>query len=154
MAKFFPHRELTSKFLKICFEINTEYGPHHNERIYHALLVEKLTRDCLPFISKPKISVYSKDSGKEIGFYVPDFVIDNSVIVELKVSRLPLKQDEIQLLEYLKTTPYEVGYIVNFGTLRLYFKRIIYTNDRKNLLSDKQSLSLRDKQSLLLRNKK
>lgn len=138
MSKYFPYKKLTSKLLKLCFEIHNQYGPHHNERIYHSLLKEKLDREKIPFDSKPKIPVYSKDSGKEIGSYIPDFILDNSILIELKVSQKPLKRDEIQLLEYLKTTPYEIGYVINFGTPKLYFRRIIYSNDRKAFLSDKR----------------
>lgn len=56
-------------------------------------------------------------------------------IVELKALPYNSQNHEIQLSEYTKVTPYEVAYLFNFGMSQLYFKRIIFTNDRKHFLS-------------------
>jgi len=85
----------------------------------------------IKFQSKQKISIYSRDSGKEIGFYVPDLVVDEKIIVELKPTTIIVKRDEIQLCEYIKTSKFELGYLINFGLASLYYKRIIYTNNYK-----------------------
>jgi GxxExxY protein len=138
----FLYKELSYKIIGCCMKIHGEYGPHHNERIYHKLIEEVFIKQKIEFISKPKISVYSRESGKEIGCYYPDFLIDNLVILELKANPMLLKRDEIQLSEYLKIGSYEVAYLVNFGTPKLYFKRIIFTNDRKNFLSFPKSKSV------------
>jgi len=82
----FLHRDLSYKIIGGCINIHNEYGPHHNERIYHKLLEEWLTREEIKYRTKPKIPIYSKESGKEI------------------------------------------------GANRLYYKRIIFTNDRKGFL--------------------
>jgi GxxExxY protein len=133
MTKFL-HKELSYKIVGICIEIQKEYGNFHNERIFHKVLEEKLEKEKINFQSKPKIRVFSKDTGKHIGYYEPDFIIEDIIIVELKAKPITLKSDEVQLSEYIKTTKYEIGYLVNFGIKPLYFRRIIYTNDKKNLL--------------------
>ena len=102
--KKFLYKDLTEKFLGICFAIQNEIGPFHNERIYHSVLKERLNLAKIPFQSKPKIRVYSRKTGKEVGFYVPDYLLDHKVIVEIKAKPL-------------------------------YYKRIIFTNDRKEFLS-------------------
>jgi hypothetical protein len=33
--------------------------------------------------------------------------------------------------DYLRNSKYEVAYLVNFGSKRFYFKRLIFTNDLK-----------------------
>lgn len=116
-------------------ELHREYGPFHNERIYHKGLEEKLNRGKIEYKSKPKIAVYSRDSGKEIGYYEPDLLIENKLIVELKVYPKIIKKHEVQLLEYLKTSEYELGYLFNFGLRSLYFRRIIFTNDNKSFMT-------------------
>jgi len=133
--KKFLYKDLTEKFLGICFAIQNEIGPFHNERIYHSVLKERLNLAKIPFQSKPKIRVYSRKTGKEVGFYVPDYLLDHKVIVEIKAKPFREKKDEVQLSEYLKTTIYEIGYLINFGIKPLYYKRIIFTNDRKEFLS-------------------
>lgn len=39
--------------------------------------------------------------------------------------------NELQLLNYLRATDIEVGVLLNFGK-KPEFKRVVYTNDRKN----------------------
>ena len=115
-------------------EIQKEYGSFHNERIYHNVLKEKFEKEQIKYLSKPRIKVYSKESGSKIGHYEPDFVVENKIMLELKAVPVNIKRYEIQLSEYIKTTEYEIGYLINFGIMPLYFRRIIYTNDKKNLL--------------------
>ena len=48
---------------------------------------------------------------------------------------------ETQLLQYLKTTGYQLGLLVNFGSPRLYIKRLIWTPyPRKSVSNQRKSL--------------
>jgi len=80
----FLYRELSYKIIGICIKIHNEYGPHHNERIYHKLLEEGLTREGIKHQTKPKVPVYSRENGKEIGYYQPDLIVEDSIMLELK----------------------------------------------------------------------
>jgi len=131
----FLYKNLGFKLLGICFNIHNTYGCGHNERIYQSLLKERFEKEKIKFLPQPKIPVFSKLTGKKIGLYIPDFLLEDKIIIEIKATGILLKRQEIQLLEYLKTTPYEVGYLINFGLPKLYYKRFIYTNDRKTFLS-------------------
>jgi GxxExxY protein len=57
-------------------------------------------------------------------------VVENVVIVELKVARLLDSVHEAQLLNYLKATRFEVGLLLNFGN-RPQFRRMRLDNDLK-----------------------
>jgi GxxExxY protein len=133
--KIYLHKDLSYRLVGLCMEIHREYGCVHNERVYHNVLKEKLEKQKLNFLSKPRIIIYSKETGNRIGYYEPDFVVENKVILELKAKPIVIRSHEIQLSEYIKTSEYEVGYLINFGLSSLYFKRLIYTNDRKKFLS-------------------
>jgi len=54
----FLHRELSYKIIGICMEAHNEYGPNHNERIYHKILEEKFGLNGIKYLSKPKIAIY------------------------------------------------------------------------------------------------
>lgn len=69
-----------------------------------------------------------------MGTYRLDLVIDKKVILEAKAMKFTPTKIEQQLYSYLRSTPYEVGYLVNFGSTKLYIKRVIFTNDRKKAL--------------------
>ncbi|MFH0711614.1 MAG: GxxExxY protein [archaeon] len=59
-----------------------------------------------------------------------DFLIEGKVIVEIKAIRELSRQDENQLMNYLRSTDKEVGLILNYG-LRPEVKRRVYDNELK-----------------------
>ncbi|MFZ2969881.1 MAG: GxxExxY protein [Minisyncoccia bacterium] len=126
-------KELSYKIQGVFFEVYNKYGNAYKESIYQKALEEELIKSKIPFISQKSISIYSLESGKKIGSYIPDFVIDDKVIVEIKAQSFIPRAFELQLISYLKVSKYEIGYIVNFGESKVEFRRRIYTNNRKNL---------------------
>lgn len=116
------------------FDIRNSYGPGQKEVIYQRLLYEKLIAKGVTARREVRISIYSEDSGKVVGLYQPDLVIDDFVIIEVKSSRFSTKLDETQLYYYLRNSKYELGYLVNFSTPKLFIKRIVYSNIRKPFL--------------------
>lgn len=118
--------KLSYKIVGLCMEIHNEYGNHHNERIYHNLLKEKFDLNKIKYISQPQIAVFSKTTGKKIGVYIPDFLVDDKIIIEIKAKLFNQRKFSKQIFEYVKITPYKVAYLINFGLPSLYFNRIIY----------------------------
>ena len=116
------------------FEIRNNYGPGQKEIVYVNLIAEWLRKHKVLFEKEKSIKIYSIDSGKVVGLYKPDFLIDNKILLEIKSARVTTKQDEKQLYFYLRNSEYEIGYLINFSTPKLYIKRIIYTNDKKPFL--------------------
>jgi len=125
---------LTFLLRKICFDIRNTYGPGHKEIIYHRLFEKYLQNNKLSYAKEERIKFCDKE-GEIMGIYQPDFVVENKVIIEIKSSRFTSFIYDKQLYYYLRNSIYEVGFLVNFSTPRLYIKRIIYTNDRKPFLS-------------------
>jgi GxxExxY protein len=128
------HKELSYIVQGCCFDIRKEYGPGQKESIYVNLLKEQLESKNISAEKEKTIKIYSYATGKMVGSYRPDMVIDGKIIIEAKSSRFTSKQDEKQLYFYLRNSEYELGYLINFSTPMLYIKRIIYTNDRKPFL--------------------
>jgi len=132
--KKFLYKELGYQLRGCFFDIRKNYGPGQKESIYVNLVAEWLKEHKIPFHKEKPIKIYSINSGKIIGTYKPDFLVDNKILIEIKSARVTTRQDEKQLYFYLRNSPYEVGYLVNFSSPRLYIKRIIYTNERKPFL--------------------
>ena len=116
------------------FEIRKQYGPGQKEIIYHRLLEEKFKKAGLEIERERRINIYSLDTGKIVGTYQPDLIVDNKILIEVKSTISPIKIDEKQLYYYLRNSEYELGYLVNFSTPQLYIKRIIYSNEKKPYL--------------------
>jgi len=56
---------------------------------------------------------------------------EDKIIVEIKAVKNILASSISQLIKYLEFSKYEIGYLVNFGTLHTEIIRRIFTNDRK-----------------------
>jgi len=128
------HQDLSYLIRGIIFEIRNNYGPGQKEIIYQNLFKELLKQKNIKYEKEKSISIFSPDN-KKVGVYRPDFVVEDKIIIEIKASRFTAKVDEKQIYYYLRNSKYEVGFLVNFSTPKLYIKRIIYTNDRKPFLS-------------------
>lgn len=104
------------------YTVRNLYGAGQKELVYQNALAEALQQAAIPF------------------HYRIDFVADEKVIIEVKaVTFTPAKMEQ-QLYGYLRSTPYEVGYLVNLASSKLYLKRVILTNDRKHPSGVTQSI--------------
>ena len=52
-------------------------------------------------------------------------LVDDKVIVEIKASEFMTPIYKAQLLNYLRTSGYSVGLLLNFGKPRLEYKRVV-----------------------------
>ncbi len=129
--KNFLYPELSYQIQGAIFDVSNKYGKGLKESIYQKALAESLIKRGLKFEQQKRINIYSLDTGKILGTYVPDFVVEDKIILEIKASTFTTQQDVRQQQSYLKASTYEVAYLVNFCTEKLYIKRSIYTNNRK-----------------------
>ena len=100
-------------------------GSEHKEIIYHKALAIEFKKNSIPFTQEQSIDV--KYKGKKIGLYRPDFIIDDSVMLEIKVVPVITKAMQDQVYYYVKGTKYKLVLLANFGTSKVGIKRLIYT---------------------------
>lgn len=127
-------KELCYNIQGCFFEVSKKYGKGLKEIIYQNALVEEFEKASLKFQPQKRIDIFSFDTGKKLGVYIPDFIVEEKVIVELKAATFTSKQDIEQQRSYLRISKYEIGYLVNFCTPKLEIIRSIFTNDRKPFL--------------------
>jgi GxxExxY protein len=96
------YKEISYIIQGCCFEIRKEYGPGHKETIYANLLKEYLELKGLKVEKEKPIKIYSTKTSRVVGIYRPDLVVNNSILIEVKASKLTTKRDERQLYYYLK----------------------------------------------------
>lgn len=130
----FLYKDLCHQILGAMFATRNSYGAHQKESLYQKGFSEELQDRHLEFSTEVPIEIVSPKSGKPMGKYRLDFLIDKKVIVETKALAYIPKKIEDQLYNYLRSTPYQVGYLINFASTNLYYKRIILTNNRKPFL--------------------
>ena len=111
------------------FTVYNELGFGHKENIYQKALIKEFEALNIPY--KKEVGLDVKYKSDIIGKYRPDFAIGDKIIVELKSVEFMPKSYEDQLVHYLKTTGYSLGFLVNFGSSRLYIKRLIWINNQR-----------------------
>lgn len=131
MYTFFLYKELTYKIIGLFFKIKKEYGSAQKELVYQNAFAELLQKTYINYRKEVDVPINSLETGKRLGSYRIDFVIEDKIVVELKAMKFTPTKIAQQIFAYLKHTSYEIGYLVNFGSSKLYFKRYILTNDRK-----------------------
>ena len=80
--KNFPHQELTKSIIGIYYNVYNELGFGFLEKVYHKALLIELKNNGYKIDSEKKVNVYYKN--EIVGEYIPDIIINDSVIVELK----------------------------------------------------------------------
>ncbi|VAX31074.1 hypothetical protein MNBD_NITROSPIRAE03-1958 [hydrothermal vent metagenome] len=117
---------LTYKVIGVLYEVHKELGSVHKEIIYHKAIAIELAEKEIPFVEEKPIDVRYK--GKKVGVYRPDFVIDDKVVLEVKVAPAITKAIRDQVYYYVKGTSYKLVLLANFGTSKVGIKRLIYTD--------------------------
>ena len=60
-----------------------------------------------------------------IGYYIPDFIVENRVVVEIKALHGLNDSHLAQVIGYLAVSGCEVGLLLNFGQRSLDWKRVL-----------------------------
>jgi len=110
----FKYTELTEAIIRFFYRVYNKLGYGFQEKVYENAMMLELKKDGFPAVSHYAIEVLYE--GEVIGKYYADILVENKVIVEIKAARSLVKENEAQLLNYLKATDIEVGLLVNFGT--------------------------------------
>jgi GxxExxY protein len=130
------HKSITDAILKVYYEVYNELGSGFLEKVYQNAMYFELKSLGYKVEAQKQIKVYFKK--QLVGEYYSDLLVEDKVIVELKATELLMNVHVAQIINYLKSTPIEVGILLlNFGE-EPEFKRIIYTNDRKNNLKNQR----------------
>lgn len=124
------YKDLSYKLQGLFFDIQNDLGSGHKESIYQKALEKVLIGAEIKFTKEPSIKIYSKKD-EFLGLYRPDFLVEDKIIIELKAIKNIPREELVRVYDYLRNSEYELAYLVNFSSPRIYIKRYIFTNDRK-----------------------
>ena len=125
-----PPRELDATarvVIDAALEVHRVLGPGFLESVYEDALAVELELRGITFERQKPISVNYK--GRQIGEGRSDFLVEDSLIVELKAAERLLAVHQAQVLSYLKATGCLLGLLINFheSQLRQGIRRIVFT---------------------------
>ena len=118
----FLYKDLTDKILRACYNVHNGLGCGFFEKVYQEALAIELTEMGIPFEREKHLPILYHGKVLECD-YIADFVVDGKIILELKAVTEMNTLFEAQLINYMKATHIKVGYLINFGQERLYYKR-------------------------------
>jgi GxxExxY protein len=115
------NREITQRVIAAAITVHRELGPGFLESIYEQALAVEFALSGIGFVRQKPVTLFYKDH--QIGEHRLDFVVEETVVVELKaISAL----EDIHFAigrSYLKAANLEDGLLLNFATTPLAIKR-------------------------------
>ena len=104
-------------------QVHTELGNGFQEVIYQRSLAYEMQETGLQFARELEMPLYYK--GQEVGARRVDFLVENTVLVELKAVSEITSLHHAQIINYLTAYKLQVGLLINLGEKSLTFKRFI-----------------------------
>jgi GxxExxY protein len=117
------YEELTRSIVGAAMEVLNHLGHGLHEKPYENALVVELGLQKIPFKQQSSFDVMYK--GVRVAEYIPDLIVDGSVIVDTKVIDAITDHEMGQMINYLKITGLKVGLIINFKRARLEWTRVV-----------------------------
>ena len=115
------------KIIGLIFSIFNEIGYGHKESFYQKAVANIFSENNIEFKEQLKAKV--KHRGKEIGYYIFDFLVFDKIVIELKSKNYFSKRDIDQLYSYLKAMNLKLGILVYFTKECVRYKRIVNLED-------------------------
>jgi len=106
--------KVTERIIGAAIEVHRHIGPGLLESAYQACLAKEMSLLGLTFEQEKPLPLEYKGLMLDCGYRL-DFLVEKSVIVELKSVDMLLPIHEAQLLTYLRLSKCKIGLLINFN---------------------------------------
>jgi GxxExxY protein len=117
-----PHEDLTYRINGAAMAVHRRLGPGHKEEVYQKALEAEFAQVGPAFQAQRNLEVY--DGDRLLGYYIPDFIVEDRVIVEIKAFATLQPKYLGQVITYLNHTGLSIGLLINFGERSLRVRRV------------------------------
>ena len=118
------YKEESFKTIGICFEVHNNLGAGFLEIVYKDALEYEFKKANISFLREVEYEVNYKETILPHKFYA-DFVVFDKIILEVKAISGITDEHVAQAINYLKVSNNKLALLVNFGDLKLQYKRIV-----------------------------
>lgn len=117
-------KEECYEIIGCAMEVHNVLGHGFLEAVYQEALEIVFIENGIPYLKEKILDIEFR--GKKLQKkYVSDFFCFDNIIVETKATKELTDIDLSQVLNYLKATNKKIGLLINFGSSRLQYKRVI-----------------------------
>jgi GxxExxY protein len=120
----------TYAIIGAAMQIHRTLGHGFLEAVYQEAALIEFPLQQIPFEREVPFEIHYKGTLLNT-HYRADFVCFGNIIVEFKAQSQLTSADEAQLLNYLKATGCQRGLLINFGSPRLEYKRMVFGYEDK-----------------------
>ena len=118
------YNKLTYEIIGAAFDVHKELGMGFLEAVYQDALEIEFQLLNIPYQREVPYQVIYK--GQRLNRrYVADFIMYDSIVLELKAQEFLVRANHSQVVNYLKASKHKVGLLINFGEKSLVYKRFI-----------------------------
>lgn len=117
------YKEECFRLIGLAHNVFNELKYGLSEKIYQKAFAEELKNSGFNFEREKEVPIKYKD--KIIGKYVLDFLINNEIVVELKVQNEHTTEQFKQLVGYLKSLDKKLGILILFTNQGIKFRRVV-----------------------------
>ena len=110
--------EVTKKIIGCAIEVHKNLGPGLLESAYEECLIFELEKTGLKYKRQQPAPVIYKEIKLDCGYRI-DILVENMVVIELKVVDEINPVHEAQILTYLKFSGKRIGLLINFNVTTL-----------------------------------
>jgi len=115
---------ITGRIIGAAQKVSSKLGWRFLEKVYENSLRLELVRAGLKVDQQVPLQVVYE--GQVVGDYLPDLLVEDSVVVELKAIPVLMPEHRQQCLNYLRATGFRVCLLLNFGRPRLEVRRFVW----------------------------
>lgn len=118
------HKAESYQIIGKCMEVHNNLGAGFLEIVYKDALEYEFQKASIPYEREKMYEVIYKEIVLPHKFFA-DFVVYDKIILEVKgIQGIP-EEATAQALNYLKVSSLQLALVVNFGELKLNYKRIV-----------------------------
>jgi GxxExxY protein len=117
------YKELTGKIIGCAMEVHKILGCGFQEKIYQRALYYEMCQQQIMSVREYDMDIFYKE--EKVGNRRVDFLVEGLIAVEIKALSQLEPLHLAQAINYLEAYQLEVGLLLNFGSARLEFKRIV-----------------------------
>jgi len=120
--------DLTYRIIGCAMKVHTMLGNGFQEIIYQRALAIEMTKANLNFVRECEMKIFYDN--EEIGTRRVDFLVEDSVLIELKALKCIEDNHLAQGLNYLVAYKLDKGLLINFGAKSIEVKRLRHPNNK------------------------